>query len=450
MDKIFHHCLADYDLQEYECQLLTSDKVPISSGDWQSLITSQTSTILSIRIRLLSLEKPKSEDRFSDDGSESSDSEQEPGLGKPPTRSYTKDSTMGRAGAAEINRARRGTSMALTKRTPTSGSSRPWKSQKDAEKYDTHSTKREEDWRLTEYHESNSPPPNRIPKYPIPPSSGVVVNKLSHREKKPPYADTTSDIYFTPRNTETSEHKSTGSFLHNEDGTEPRTKTLDDEGIHVRSVKETAVPSKPQESDARSASLIAGDVKLHVPPVFTWAVGKRTETPEHLEGDSSSEDTKSIERDDKADANYTAAEEQYVMADPSREEEETLDNVSNHINSQLLGMRPRDESVIYKNTTTASLFDVEKMVKDVMKTTVLALMNRSALEEPETDSDTPAWHRDMKEAASILFKLFDYFIPLAYPCDVADKFWGAIQEMFTVGTRTNLTPSLVIEWYLIQ
>lgn len=446
MDKVIHHCLIGYNLQERECQLLTSDNVPISSEDWQTLIT-KNSTILSIRIQLLSLEKPDPKDQSPDNKSVSqfSDIEHKQGYVDPSTRSYTRGSTMERKGTAETYHARRGTSMSLVKRVPTWRPDKSGKRPDDKEKYDSDNdnTWRGRNWRLARYHGSDSPPPNRIPKYPLPPSSGVVVNKA---ERKSPYAYDTSDIYFVPQNATVAEDNSTRSSLLGRQATEPRARKTPSDIEHSigRLARETTVPPMDQEKpNPRSITPASSDVKLqlHVPPVFTWAVGRRSEMVDRSEGNGSSGDTGS---DSNTDAKGPKAEQQYTMADPSREEEETLDNVSDHIHSQLLDEGQYGEDVLYRNAATVSLFDVEKMAKNTLKTSVPTLMNRRlGAGNTETDNNSPAWRNDMKWAASIIFKLFDYYIPLPYPCDIADRYWGAVQDIFTVSVGCIHYPTYI-------
>ena len=107
MDKILNHCLADHNLQQGDCEILSLDNVPINPEDWQTLIASETSTILPIHIRLLSLAEPHKQ--FSDDGRESlfSNSSEQEGFVQPSTRSFARDSTSEKTGTGEINIGRR-------------------------------------------------------------------------------------------------------------------------------------------------------------------------------------------------------------------------------------------------------------------------------------------------------------------------------------------------------
>ncbi|KAK2760286.1 hypothetical protein FQN54_002354 [Arachnomyces sp. PD_36] len=451
-DKILHHCLTEDELHRYECELLTSDNKAIKSGDWQTLINSHNSTILSLRIQLLSSREPLPEDGppVDDDDSESGDPKKGQSLFASPTRTFTRGSTMGQSSSVGSHHEGRGTSMSLIKRIPTWRRSDDFDKERERErkrkdkhykeKYDTDGSYRKEDWALTQYYGSDKPPPNRIPKYPLPQSSGVVVNQPKQSENQSPYLDSSSDIYFTPKKTTSAEDgpKMGGALDGALDGGDKESRSSksssSSDSTHGpdRSSKDSQGPPVDQrEPTSKSTPSASDDTKLHVPSVFTWAVGKSSETSEPSKGvNRSSGDTDTHSAGNFGDQQ---PEEPHTMIDLSPEEEETLDNVSSHINSQLLETKEYEEDVLYRTAKTMSFFDVEKMIKTVSGASVYTLLSRDlGAKEIEKDDGSPPWRGNLKLAASFLFKLFDYFIPLYHLCDVADKYWGAIDDIFTM------------------
>ena len=299
-------------------------------------------------------------------------------------------------------------------------------------------TRKEVRWESTRY---SDPPPNRLARYSLPPSSGIVVNNEERSEKKSLYADA-SNIYFVPKmTTAVEEDVFTKSLPLGKPLTELRAKPASqDTERSVRPSMARMVSSVHQEKPVSTPiSRTSRDIKVQVPPFFTWAVGKRSEAVDSLEGNVLPQN---IGPGHAANAKDPAAEQQCTVADRFREEGETLDNLSDHINAQLLEMRQDDEDVLYRNATTTSLSAVEKAIESEFKTSALALMNRGlGAQETQAGSDIPVWRSDMRCTAGSLFRLFDYFIPLAYACGVADSYWGALHDILTVSVECLYCPA---------
>ncbi|KAJ5102729.1 Mg2+ transporter protein CorA-like/Zinc transport protein ZntB [Penicillium argentinense] len=86
----------------------------------------------------------------------------------------------------------------------------------------------------------------------------------------------------------------------------------------------------------------------------------------------------------------------------------TIDDVSSHIDTQLLRTGSKERRKKYSislPTFIATEGHVENSVKD------------------------PPWEADLKEVFCTLCRLFNFFIPLEYPCNVGQKFWGAVQDL---------------------
>lgn len=85
---------------------------------------------------------------------------------------------------------------------------------------------------------------------------------------------------------------------------------------------------------------------------------------------------------------------------------------------------------MYGKGTTVSYFEVNKLIKQRWSTSLSTLT--ATIEQNKDISSPPAWEKELQKAVGGLCRLFNFFVPLAYPCAVADKFWGAIHDLLTV------------------
>lgn len=158
---------------------------------------------------------------------------------------------------------------------------------------------------------------------------------------------------------------------------------------------------------------------MDFPPVFTWPVDRRqaTEgTPRSTCLDTSTATTMPIPGN----------------GSPTKHEE-TIEHVLSHVHKQLLEGGTKGHADIYAKGTTSSYFEVDKLIKQQWSASLCTLT--ATVEQIKDISSLPAWGIKLQQVVGGLCRLFNFFVPLAYPCAVADKFWGAIHDLLTVRRR---------------
>lgn len=164
-------------------------------------------------------------------------------------------------------------------------------------------------------------------------------------------------------------------------------------------------------------------IQPNVPPVFTWPTGKPMNSipKSHpaATGMEKSDGAQGISNDPKD-------REPKVDVDQARIEEEVLKDVLNQIHTAI----SRKEGRKYETLLSASQEQVEKFLNKFPAAVKQApkLEGRHAT----VNSGGSAWQVSMWQTFSILVELYQFFIPPAYPCEIREKYWGAVDALFTV------------------
>ncbi|KAJ5777604.1 hypothetical protein N7520_000850 [Penicillium odoratum] len=151
---------------------------------------------------------------------------------------------------------------------------------------------------------------------------------------------------------------------------------------------------------------------MRFPPVFTWPVGKRPS--EQSEDSDDQMDTLSAPESDKETQSL---------------DEDTIKHVCSHIDGALQESDRDRRRRIYEEASAMSFFEVDKAISQRWAISFSTII--SAGQDKETN-ELPPWEKTLKEVVSGLCRLFNFFIPLGYPCVIADKFWGAINDLVTI------------------
>lgn len=237
---------------------------------------------------------------------------------------------------------------------------------------------------------------------PVPPRSGVVVNE------KPD--NTAPKIYFEPDTLHSPSNSKGASSI----------KQGPKSGKVIARRAQGLEEFLPVDKPATSTNLPEKTQRLIMdfPPVFTWPVGRRQGT-EATASSSSGLDT-------------TATANSPSPGKPNKDEQ-TIEHVLSHVHKQLLEDENKGHAEMYGKGTTISYFEVNKIIKQRWSTSLSTLT--ATIEQNKDFSSLPAWEKGLQKAVGGLCRLFKFFVPLAYPCAVADKFWGAIHDLLTVRRR---------------
>jgi hypothetical protein len=165
------------------------------------------------------------------------------------------------------------------------------------------------------------------------------------------------------------------------------------------------------------------------PPVFTWPVTKRSS--EQRENTDLQVESPSIENTDpESEKNAQSLHEEPAQ----NTQEEIIKHVSSHIDGELRGSTKQLRTQAYQKATEMSFFEVDKAITKRWRASISFSMI-ATVGQVQVASGLPPWETALKEVVSSLCRLFNFFVPLAYPCVVGDKFWGAIHDLITVHMR---------------
>ncbi|KAI9368695.1 hypothetical protein BJX61DRAFT_203959 [Aspergillus egyptiacus] len=261
--------------------------------------------------------------------------------------------------------------------------------------------------------------------HPVPPSSGLVVNEDSGDDPSSP-----SNIYFgltTPGSG--SGHESfnqTDQPPDDEQHGAPRAQDLEDEPRPIgRSATFGSLFGEPSTTQPSSHSQ-KREINLEFPPVFTWPVATRRQIDDSTKSSSA-------EKTDQGPRAKGIGQSSNEVTNVLNVQEETIKHVSSHINKQLLEAEGESGRIIYNEGTTMSYFDADKAVKHQWAVSLPALI--ATMGHTQEPVAVPPWEMTLREVVAGLCRLFNFFVPLAYPCEVGDKFWGAICDLITVIPR---------------
>ncbi|KAI9782655.1 MAG: hypothetical protein M1816_001726 [Peltula sp. TS41687] len=167
-------------------------------------------------------------------------------------------------------------------------------------------------------------------------------------------------------------------------------------------------------SATEASRLRPAAIQLYVPPVFTWATGE----PAILLQPT----LKST-----LGANGTRGEDGSKDPDQSRMEAEVLTDVLSQIHTEL--EEGSAEARLYKKLPPCSQEQVEKLLGE-FPTSVRQVSNLEGQSATNANSDGAAWQVSIEQTFVILLELYEFFIPSDCPCEIRDKYWGAVYALF--------------------
>ncbi|KAJ6017221.1 hypothetical protein N7451_000600 [Penicillium sp. IBT 35674x] len=262
-------------------------------------------------------------------------------------------------------------------------------------------------------------------KYPLP-SSGIVVNRETTVQKPNDITSVAPDFYIPmPQVKPTSPSKEPNS--HQKDGNQETQDSGDEHRSIKRGVTFDSVRGESLKAIDKSSVESKPTVNTGFPPVFTWPVTKRSFEPRDSLGHQAK--SSNLESPDPDSAKNVQSLHEETEAQHTHEE--TIKHVSTHIDGELRESIREDNKMVYKETTEMSFFQVDKAIIERMGISISFLM-MTDVGKAKRVSDPPPWKQDLKEIVSSLCRLFNFFVPLAYPCVIGDKFWGAIHDLITV------------------
>ncbi|KAJ5109468.1 hypothetical protein N7456_006143 [Penicillium angulare] len=185
-------------------------------------------------------------------------------------------------------------------------------------------------------------------------------------------------------------------------------------------------PSRPSPSPDEKKT----ELGLDFPSVFTWSTQKKPLIEE--------EPVSSVVFDFTGNSPYAGispmpAEESKkapIAMNLTYENEDTIRHVSLHIHKQILEEGEETSRAIYKAATTSSHFDVDQAIRKELNIRLPILIATGR--ELKGPTDIPWWETSMKESVGSMCRLFNFFMPLEFSCDVANRFWGGIYTLLTM------------------
>lgn len=258
-------------------------------------------------------------------------------------------------------------------------------------------------------------------------SSGVVINRENTAQTPNDITSVAPDLYIPlPQVKPTSPPKEpSGHQNSNLETQDPGEKHRPiKRGVTFDSLRGESLKSIDKSSVERKPTINTG-----FPPVFTWPVTKRPSEPSDSLGHQVKDSN--IESPDPDSAKNVQALHEEPEAQHTNEE--IIKHVSTHIDGELRESVREESKIIYNETTEMSFFQVDKAIIERLGIPISFLMMTST-GKAKGMSDSPPWKQDLKEIVSSLCRLFNFFVPLAYPCVIGNKFWGAIHDLITVWT----------------
>ncbi|KAJ5202282.1 hypothetical protein N7449_004361 [Penicillium cf. viridicatum] len=189
--------------------------------------------------------------------------------------------------------------------------------------------------------------------------------------------------------------------------------------------RSTTSESLPGSSSASQTSSPAHPptINLEFPPVFTWQTKKNPSIEESV-----------ISNPNRPLDNPSPDHLKSKVQSPNEPsevlgvDEETIKLVSADINNGLLEPTDGDSWMIYKEATKKSYFDVDQAITQRYAVSLRTLIAEHAGIAPDLLSPEMV---PLKYVVSRLCRLFNFFVPLSYPCTVSGKIWGAVYDLLT-------------------
>ncbi|KAJ6102931.1 hypothetical protein N7486_005358 [Penicillium sp. IBT 16267x] len=374
---IVEHCLPPkFKYSGYDFELLDTDGTAIKADDWSRITTTHAKTVVRVHVRLLSPGSTKVLTKR--DGTVRKESLLEE---KDETLAVGEDVPDGQENSREDHSDR-----ALIRLVEQAH---------DAERHYLWQEKRR--------------------MQPVTSLSGLVVNK---KPDDTPSSD--SNIYFQPA--------ATNAFSQNEVSVEGSQELNYGSSIQTEQIEDQP---RPLDRSSTFGSLLADastlpppspdhrtEISLDFPPVFTWPSGKKAS----VEKDTvSAEHLRSV-----MESRETSIAATHIL----NNDEETIRHVSSYINKQLLELGEETDQEIYKAATISSHFHADQVIRKQWATPLPTLLANS--KQVGNASTLPPWEATLKESIVGLCRLFNFFVPMEFPCDVTKRFWGAIHDLVTI------------------
>ncbi|OQE44424.1 hypothetical protein PENCOP_c002G01146 [Penicillium coprophilum] len=390
MDKVKNGCLSDIEPTNLEFQLFTITGHPVHAETWHEVSRGHKSTILPLSVRFVNEKAPKAARRVILDIAKWQSRIEGPFDEDSPEQSVESVGPM-----------------ALIKRRPT------W-AREERENKDTAETAQSQ---TADQHRSS----HREVGHLLPANSGIINNATDI-----PPAKAEEEIYFLPDNV-----SANGSFR----TTREKENASPSIGYSIRSTGIS--PSQPEGAGATlsptpsinadpelgaenkappdAAPVSGAEIKLNVPPVFTWSIGERSKP-----------DRESDPSDDIANlAHWNYSQNNIITS-----EEESLSYVCGYLHTQLVETTT-EEGDLYMGTSSKSFNDIEKLLRDTFSASATMLEKENPTEHSTSDSAMAPWKLSLKRATSILLRLLNLFMPAAYQCEVGEKYMGALSDFLT-------------------
>ncbi|KAJ5564395.1 Mg2+ transporter protein CorA-like/Zinc transport protein ZntB [Penicillium frequentans] len=258
-----------------------------------------------------------------------------------------------------------------------------------------------------------------------PHSTGVVVNRENTAQKPNDTTSVAPDLYIPPpqvKPTSPSQEPSSHQNSNQETQDSGEKHRPIKRGVTFDSLREESLKSIDKSAVERKPTINTG-----FPPVFTWPVSKRSSEPSDGVGHQVKGSNIESPDPDSAKNLQTLHEE----TEAQHTHEEIIKHVSTHIDGELRESVREDSKIVYNETTEMSFFQVDKAIIERLGIPISFLM-MTGVGKAKGVSDQPPWKQDLKEIVSSLCRLFNFFVPLAYPCVIGNKFWGAIHDLITM------------------
>lgn len=266
------------------------------------------------------------------------------------------------------------------------------------------------------------------------PYSRIVINRSHERIVRRPTGITPAipDLYIPPPaakptslKIDPTSHQKDKSHETQDSGDKPYPTRR---GVKFDSLRGESLVFTDQSTVERKPTINTG-----FPPVFTWPVTKRPSGASeniNCQIKNSSIESPDPESGKNVHPLLQETEAQYTH-------EDIIKHVSTHIDGELRESIRGTSRLIYQDATEFSFFEVEKAIVERLGVSISFTVIAGVGKEKGA-SDLPPWKTTLKEVVSSLCRLFNFFVPLAYPCVVGDKFWGAIHDLITVCTNFTL------------
>lgn len=385
--------MSDIDLTGFECQLFTITEHPVLAENWQKISGRHKSIILPLSVRLVEV-AASTAPRLSIAGTPEFQSKIAEPIDEDDPQNFQRNDR----------------SMWLVKRIPT------WA---QTEKGETN-TADGEPGKMSDQPRQSRRAVRRL----LPPNSGIINNVADIAPAKD-----AEEIYFLPDSVESVE--AFGPTGEKENASLPTRDSTKSTGISPKQHHGTAATLSPpslridvdpklianERAQFNPSPISSIHINLNIPPVFTWSIGEKSNPS----------------REERPSGNVAGLGHwNFSRNNLIRSEEESLSYVCGYLHAQLVDTKNESRDA-YMRTSSKSFTQLEELVNDIFSTSIMKLAKESQAEEITSDPSVAPWKTSLRQAASVLLRLLDLFMPAAYKCEPGDKYLGALYDLLTVG-----------------